>query len=258
MRSGFFNYLGKTSYLPWTPLPLFAAGEQGAWYDPSDLSTLFQDAAGTIPVTAVGDPVGRMLDKSGRGNHAAQSVSAARPAYQTDGALHWLEFDGVDDFMGVSMDLTGSPNVQVLVGVYPGTPSTVLCRLLHFGGFSSGNFWLNCPNDASLSLSFNASGGTPRLALSTVPQYAAPHIFHGKAFLQDSFLSMQVDSRPVVSSSATMGGGASFASSTLRIGAELNGTKQYRGRVCSLIITNSQADLQSARPYMAAKAGVTL
>lgn len=45
-------------------MALFASGEEGAWYDPSDLSTLYQDAAGTIPVTAVGQAVGRMLDKS--------------------------------------------------------------------------------------------------------------------------------------------------------------------------------------------------
>ena len=43
---------------------LFANNEQGVWYDPSDLSTLYQDAAGTIPVTAVEQPVGLMLDKS--------------------------------------------------------------------------------------------------------------------------------------------------------------------------------------------------
>lgn len=36
----------------------------GAWFDPSDLSTLYQDAAGTIPVTAVEQPVGLVLDKS--------------------------------------------------------------------------------------------------------------------------------------------------------------------------------------------------
>lgn len=36
----------------------------GALFDPSDLSTLYQDAAGTIPVTAVEQPVGLMLDKS--------------------------------------------------------------------------------------------------------------------------------------------------------------------------------------------------
>jgi hypothetical protein len=62
-----------------SPASLFAAGEQGAWYDPSDLSTLFQDSAGTTPVTAAGQPVGRMVDKSGRGNHATQATAAARP-----------------------------------------------------------------------------------------------------------------------------------------------------------------------------------
>lgn len=38
--------------------------DNGAWFDPSDLSTLFQDAAGTTPVTAVEQPVGLWLDKS--------------------------------------------------------------------------------------------------------------------------------------------------------------------------------------------------
>lgn len=43
---------------------LFASGAPGVWYDPSDMSTLFQDSAGTTPVTAVEQPVGLMLDKS--------------------------------------------------------------------------------------------------------------------------------------------------------------------------------------------------
>lgn len=47
-----------------TPRQLFTAGVNGAWYDPSDFSTMFQNAAGTTPVTAVGQPVGLMLDKS--------------------------------------------------------------------------------------------------------------------------------------------------------------------------------------------------
>lgn len=82
-----------------SPLDLFSGGKQGVWYDPSDKSTLFQDAAGTVPVTKDGDPVALMRDKSGNGNHATQSVSAARPVYKTDGVLHWLDFDGVDDFL---------------------------------------------------------------------------------------------------------------------------------------------------------------
>jgi hypothetical protein len=47
-----------------SPAALFAAGEQGGWWDCSDFSTLFQDSAGTTPVTAVEQPVGLMLDKS--------------------------------------------------------------------------------------------------------------------------------------------------------------------------------------------------
>lgn len=43
---------------------LFASNEVGFAYDPNDLSTMFRDAAGTVPVTAVGQPVGLMLDKS--------------------------------------------------------------------------------------------------------------------------------------------------------------------------------------------------
>lgn len=31
------------------------------------------------------------------GNHAIQPVSAKRPTYKTDGTLHWLEYDKVDD-----------------------------------------------------------------------------------------------------------------------------------------------------------------
>jgi hypothetical protein len=58
---------------------LFSNNEQGVWYDPSDFSTMFQDAAGTIPVTAVEQPVGKILDKSGKGNHATQTTSTARP-----------------------------------------------------------------------------------------------------------------------------------------------------------------------------------
>lgn len=56
--------LGTQGTAGWTPAELFKSGEVGAWYDPSDLATLFQDAEGTAPVTAAGQPVGLILDKS--------------------------------------------------------------------------------------------------------------------------------------------------------------------------------------------------
>lgn len=38
--------------------------DNGAWFDPEDMSTMFQDAAGTTPVTEMEQPVGLWLDKS--------------------------------------------------------------------------------------------------------------------------------------------------------------------------------------------------
>ena len=58
---------------------MFSCGKPGAWYGPSDLSTLFQDETKDTPVTAVEQPVGLMLDKSGRGNHAWQATTTKRP-----------------------------------------------------------------------------------------------------------------------------------------------------------------------------------
>jgi len=87
-----------TDELPSLLTQLYGGGQQGAMFIPKPIvlgqQTLFQDAAGTLPVTADGDPVGLMMDLSGNGNHASQPVSAARLIYRTDGALHWLQGDG--------------------------------------------------------------------------------------------------------------------------------------------------------------------
>ncbi len=78
MQNIIWNYIWKNNN-PFSPINLFTDWEQGTWYDPSDLTTMFQDSAGTIPITAVEQPVGRILDKSGKGNHTSQATSASRP-----------------------------------------------------------------------------------------------------------------------------------------------------------------------------------
>lgn len=64
-----------------SPLSLFSGGAVGVWFDPNDITTLFQDTAGTIPVTATGQSVALMLDKSGNAKHATQATLAQRPTY---------------------------------------------------------------------------------------------------------------------------------------------------------------------------------
>lgn len=110
MSFGFGLCLPSLNYVAslFSPLSLFANGEQGAWYDPSDLTTLFQDSAGTTPVTAVEQPVGLMLDKS-------------------KGLVMGPE-------LVVSQDLTNAQWAQL-----PATPaSTTTATTLTFGGQFSG------------------------------------------------------------------------------------------------------------------------
>lgn len=63
------------------PRSLFMGNAQGFWLDFTDMSTMFQDSAGTIPVTALGDPVGLVRDKSGNGYDASITTASARPTF---------------------------------------------------------------------------------------------------------------------------------------------------------------------------------
>lgn len=66
----------------------------GAMWCPWDKSTLFQDAAGTVPVLQDGDPVRLMLDAFGSGHNWVAPSDAARPTYR-DGEHPYLQGDGV-------------------------------------------------------------------------------------------------------------------------------------------------------------------
>lgn len=109
---------GQLNNSVYSPNKLFASSEQGVWYDPSDITTLFQDSAGTTPVTAAGQPVGKMLDKSGSGFHATQATAGQRPTYQVDSTGHpYLSFDGVDDGMVTGTITPSIDKAQVFVGL---------------------------------------------------------------------------------------------------------------------------------------------
>jgi hypothetical protein len=116
------NEEGLKQGRPWVtflPTDLFAAGEQGVYFDPGDITTLFQDTAGTIPVTAVGQAVALIKDKSGRGHDATQSTAGYRPTWQIDPGGHgYLLFDGVNDYMATgNINLTGTAQVTATVGL---------------------------------------------------------------------------------------------------------------------------------------------
>jgi hypothetical protein len=134
------------------PLQLFANGEPGAWYDPSDVTTMFQDSAGTTPVTTLGQPVGRILDKSGLGNHAIQPTSASRPLW--DARINVL--------LGTTTLATQSVTVSAVSYVlsFSGTGTVTL------SGASTAGPLVGTGVGQRVSLTFTPTAGTLTLTVS--------------------------------------------------------------------------------------------
>ncbi|MDN5621575.1 MAG: hypothetical protein L0G96_00460 [Acinetobacter sp.] len=93
---------GNTPTFDQQILKLFSNGEQGFFYDPNDLSTMYQDAGGTVPVTAAGQAVGLILDKSkglALGSNLIPNGSFSSDTAWGKGA-GWTIADGVARFDG--------------------------------------------------------------------------------------------------------------------------------------------------------------
>ncbi len=118
---------------------LFGNGEQGAFYLPQPVvngqQVLFQDAAGTIPVTADGDPVGLMKDLSGNGHDLSQTGDLARPLYRSSGG-EYVEFNGTSSYLVTPSFIYDNPPMTVSTRVE--SLSSTDTRLVS-EGYSSSN-----------------------------------------------------------------------------------------------------------------------
>lgn len=152
-----------------------AAG--GAVYDPSVMSSLFQDAAGSTPVTASGQAVRRMNDLSGNGYHAIAPSDAARPLLTVAGGLSYLTADGVDDWMSATSLNLGE--VWWHVGGWRSDTSgrAAFTTSVSFRGgiFSATNLWrVYSPTDVQLALT--SAGDPATINVLTVQQTATATI----------------------------------------------------------------------------------
>lgn len=241
---------------------LFSAGEQGAWYDPSDFSTMFQDAAGSIPVTAVGQAVGRILDKSGRGNHATQSTSTKRPVLQQDAnGKYYLLFDGIDDALQTaSINFTGTDKVTVWAGVRKlSDAARGIIVEAQTAGAAGGTtvFALSAPqaNGANNYAAFVSYIITKN---ATAP---STNILTGEYFPSSTSSTEQVKFRVDGIQQTTITGSA-IATSTVNqpvfIGSRGATTLPFNGRLYSLIIRGAQStdtQITNTENYVNSKTG---
>lgn len=108
------NYTNRPAPLAWdVASAIFGAdGLEGVLPDISDLSTLFQDATGTIPALP-GDPVGLVLDTSGNGHNLSQPTAAARPTLMQVGNTYDLTFDLADDALTTTLPTTITGDILI-------------------------------------------------------------------------------------------------------------------------------------------------
>ena len=222
------------------PASLFANAEPGVWYDPSDITTLFQDSAGTTPVTAAGQTVGLMLDKSGRGNHATQATLAQRPTYQVDGTgLSYLSFDGVDDGMVTSTITPGINKVQVFAGLrkLSDVNRGVFVELSVNTDLNAGTFALTAPNGNGLSNLAAYAGGSVRVAGGFATGNAAPvtRVISFTSDISADVLTRRQNGSDVGTVTSDQGTG-NYLAYPLYIGRRGGTTLPFNGRLYSLIV----------------------
>lgn len=241
---------------------LFAAGEQGAWYDPSDLSTLYQDSAGTTPVTAVGQPVGRMLDKSGRGNHASQPTATARPTLQADvSGRKYLQFDGVDDFLVTpSIDFTATDKMTVVAGVRKESDAALamLMELSTNSAVKPGSFYWLAPASGAGTYQWRSVGSTTPTAVDVSGFPAGvSHILTGIGGISTDTSIARVNGTQVGQSAADQGTG-SYGNYPLYIGRRGGASLPFKGNLYSLLIRgalSTQAQIEAAERYANMRTG---
>jgi len=190
-----------------------------------------------------------MLDKSGYGNHASQATSASRPVYRTDGTLHWLEFDGVDDFFITS--------IASVVGTYAAgaeilsTDSAVAAKtgdsISYFSGTTGGTLY--CLLDANNSATW------------AVTTFSAPRKFVQFSYANQGLANSWIDGNEF----STQPTAAITDSPSLHlIGVRDDaGVKSWYldGRIYGLLLLDrraSSSERVNSEQYLAQKSGVTL
>ena len=242
---------------PFDPASLFANGEQGAFYDPSDLSTLFQDDAGTTPVTEPGQTVGLVLDKSGNDNHATQPTAESRPVYQAGGGLHWLEFDGVDDslFSVSSVTLLNS-TINVFIGMrLADAPSRA--RILMHGGFSD-TFFMDV-RDGLLSLAVREGQPITFPLPKIIPPLDTAFVVSATGDIDTYTAELEINNNGIISDTKDPRD-FSFGTETLHVFRRFDGGEHPEGRLYNMVIVESDVTWfrEGIKKLVGQRSGVTL
>ena len=237
---------------PVPPSLLFANAEKGAWFDANDISTLFQDYNGTVPVTALGQPVGKWLDKSGNGNHAVQSISASRPTYQIDTEGNYnVTFSGsYTQLITPSINFTVTDKMTVGVGlnVVGSASAAVALELGSDVNSINGSFLIGAPSSITDHSLYLRGTTTIRAAVNNVVD--GDDIIIGLFDISQATKELELIPRlnkvqlsgSNITWTGTDAGTGNFGNLPLYIGARSGGGNPFQGKIYQIVVRGAQSN----------------
>lgn len=242
----------------WSPADLFAASQGGGWYDPSDLTTMWQDSGGTTPA-AVDSPVGLIHDKSGNANHLSQSTDANRPTLRESGGLYYLEFDGTNDRLTRTLDMSAPDKVTLCYGTR--RPTDAVACLMQLASGSAGEIVIYDPFSASgVNHELYSRGSTSLRGVSQNITLDTEYIMTGKGDIGAPLVSLSLDAGTPATNTSTQGA-SNYANGAFTLGTNNAGSLPSNARVYQLVIFGGLVtgdDLTELESFVATKTGVTL
>jgi len=250
------------------------AGTYTVFYSP----TLANDGGGSIRFQcAAGNSVvvSNISVKEVALTALTQSDASARPRYKTSGGLHWLQFDGTNDYMSSAsaVNFSASDKLTIAAGVLKSSDAkqTDLVGIGSPGNGAAPSALVSAPQGtAEASFGGFLAGTTGAFAARTPTTFAAPlsavlcHQFNISGATTSDKIQQRVNGASAANTivfGATTSGGNLGASSTLHLGARSTSNFQFTGNIYFLLIRGALtagADITALEGFAAAKTGVTI
>lgn len=252
-----YSELGGSEPPAWSPLDIASCF---LLLDASDLSTLFTDSAGTIPVTTTGDDVGAWLNKA-TGAHLFTEATAANKPHWNDAALPYVDFvAATPSRLAATINLSAVGALTWVFGVRRELASSDQ-TLLNQNVLADPSFMVALTAGNNLQVSSN--GGTVRQATQAVDT--------GVPLLEVLTTFQRLQSTPLVQSringvagtplTTSQGVGTAYGNASVRLCQRTDGIRAFDGRVFAVAGFSSilsGTDLSDVEAWVAAKTGATL
>ena len=178
---------------------------------PLEYGSMFQDRAGTVPVTESGQLVGHCLDAGPGGYHAEAISDAARGIFRDVDGFRYIEYNGVNTgYQTPVLPAPGVDKAQVFAGVRCETDTNRgwIAEISIDASALIGAIWLTSPRDSGVANAEFLSCGTIN-STSKSARTAAPSnfVFTGLGDISGDLATLRIDGTQVAQDTTDQGTG---------------------------------------------------